>query len=282
MRKDKSKMTAKNPFGVRLRIFLLIFLAILILGTMTFMAIEDRSLIDALYFIIVTVATVGYGDVHPVTSLGKLFTVILIILGVGTFLGVIANVTEMMLSRREKQVRMEKLNMVIGVFFSEVGTQLIKDFADYDPNFDEVRKGLIVTEKWTHQDFLTVSRHLRSSDFKVEIQNADLQPLAAFLVGKRDFLVRLLENPILLEHESFTALLQAVFHLVEELDFRDDLRQLPPSDKMHIGGDIKRVYHLLVDQWLDYMEHLKDNYPYLFNLAMRTNPFDRKASVTVA
>jgi voltage-gated potassium channel len=281
LRKIKSKTKGINPKRIRLRIFLLIFLAILILGTIGFMAIENRSVIDAFYFIIVTVATVGYGDVHPVTPLGKLFTVILIILGVGTFLGVIANATEMMLSKREKQVRMEKLNMVIGVFFSEVGTQLIKDFVDYDPDFDEVRKGLIVTEKWTHQDFLTVSRHLRSSDFNVEVEKADLQPLASFLVGKRDFLVRLLENPILLEHESFTELLRAVFHLVEELDFRDDLRQLPPADKMHIGGDIKRVYHLLVDQWLDYMEHLKDNYPYLFNLAMRTNPFDRKASVTV-
>jgi voltage-gated potassium channel len=270
-----------NPIGVRLRIFLLIFLAILILGTISFMVIEDRSLIDAFYFIIVTMATVGYGDIHPVTLLGKLFTIILIILGVGTFLGVIANVTEMMLSKREKQVRMEKLNMVIGVFFSEVGTQLIKDFADYDPNFEEVRKGLIVTEKWTHQDFLDVSRHLRGSDFTVEIQNVDLQPLAVFLVGKRDFLVRLLENPILLEHEAFTNLLRAVFHLVEELDFRGDVMQLPHADKMHIGGDIKRVYHLLVDQWLDYMEHLKGNYPYLFNLAMRTNPFDRKASITV-
>ncbi len=246
------------------------------------MAIEDRSLTDSLYFIIVTIATVGYGDVHPVTPLGKLFTVILIILGVGTFLGVIANVTEMMLSKREKRVRMEKLKMVIGVFFSEVGTQLIKDFADYDPNFDEVRKGLIVTEKWTHQDFLTVSRHLQNAAFTVEIQNVDWQPLADFLIGKRDFLVRLLENPILLEHESFTNLLRAAFHLTEELDFREDLKQLPHADRMHIAGDIKRVYHLLVDQWLDYMEHLKDNYPYLFNLAMRTNPFDRKASVTVA
>ncbi len=274
-------MIATNPFQVRLRIFLVIFIAILILGTITFMVIEKRTLIDAFYFIIVTMATVGYGDVHPVTPLGKLFTVALIVLGVGTFLGVVANVTEMMLNKREKQVRMEKLNMVIGVFFSEVGTQLIKDFADYDPEFDEVRKGLIVTEKWTHQDFLTVSRHLRSSDFNVEVEKADLQPLAVFLVGKRDFLVRLLENPILLEHESFTELLRAVFHLVEELDFREDLRRLPPADKMHIGGDIKRVYHLLVDQWLDYMEHLKNNYPYLFNLAMRTNPFDQKASVTV-
>jgi len=38
---------------------------------------------------------------------------------------------------------------------------------------------------------------------------------------------------------------------------------------------------LLVQEWLDYMEYLKVNYPYLFSLAMRTNPFDRKASPVV-
>src|SRR4030043_47432 len=273
---------SKDPIQVRLRIYLIVFFAVMIVGTIGFMLIESKSLTDALYFIIVTIATVGYGDIHPATPLGKLFTILLIVLGVGTFLGVIANATEIMLSKREKQVRMEKLNMVIGVFFSEVGTQLIRDFADYDPNFDEVRKGLIVTEKWTHQDFLTVSRHLRVSDFKIEIQNVDLQPLAAFLIGKRDFLVRLLENPILLEHESFTNLLRAVFHLVEELDFRDDLRRLPPSDKTHIGGGVKRGEHTLVGPWAGSLRQLQENYPYLFSLAMRTNPFDRKASATVA
>ncbi|MDH4263997.1 MAG: potassium channel family protein [Deltaproteobacteria bacterium] len=40
---------------------------------------EDRSLTDAFYFIIVTIATVGYGDVHPGTPSGKVFTVILLL-----------------------------------------------------------------------------------------------------------------------------------------------------------------------------------------------------------
>ena len=93
--------------------------------------------------------------------------------------------------------------------------------------------------------------------------------------------MRLLENPTLLEHESFTELLRTVFHLTEELTFRDDIGRLPDPDKMHIAGDIKRVYHLLVNQWLTYMKHLKDNYPYLFSLAMRTNPFDQKASPVI-
>ena len=98
---------------------------------------------------------------------------------------------------------------------------------------------------------------------------------------KRDFLLRLLENPTLLEHEAFTDLLRAVFHLTEELQSRQSGIELPPNDYMHLAGDIKRVYSLLVQQWLDYMKYLKVNYPYLFSLAMRTNPFDQEASPVV-
>lgn len=90
--------------------------------------------------------------------------------------------------------------------------------------------------------------------------------------------MRLLENPNLLEHESFTELLRAVFHLTEELAHRKKIKQLSLSDNEHIGKDIKRVYGILVIQWLHYMQHLKENFPYLFSLAMRTNPFDETAS----
>src|SRR4030043_1839145 len=187
-----------------------------------------------------------------------------------------------LLNMREKRLRLEKMNMVIGTFFSEVGTRLIAHFSDFDPKLENIRANLIVRKEWSDQEFVAVIKRLKDYDYEVTIHVMNLEDLRIFLMAKRDFLVRLLENPILLEHESFTELLRAVFHLAEELAAREDLRQLPPSDKTHIGGDIKRVYHLLVDQWLDYMRHLKENYPYLFSLAMRTNPFDRKASATVA
>jgi hypothetical protein len=267
-----------DPIRFRLTINLIIFLAVLVVGTIVFMLVENRSIVDAFYYIIVTMATVGYGDIVPVTPAGKIIAILLIVTGVGTFLGVIANATELMLSRREKLVRMNKLNMVIGVFFSEVGNRLIRMFAQADPRFEEIQKGLIITEKWTHQDFLTVSDHLKGLKYGVEIAQTDLAALKDFLLKQRDFLVRLLENPTLLEHESFTDLLRSVFHLAEELAYREDLGQQPGPDRAHIAGDINRAYHFLVHQWVDYMEYLKVNYPYLFSLAMRTNPFDRQAS----
>ncbi len=182
---------------------------------------------------------------------------------------------------REKRTRMDKLNMVIGAFFSEVGTRLLTYFSDFDSKLDKLRQEFIVTNDWSNREFSALSKRLKNYDYGVEIQKVDLGHLHSFLVGKRGFLLRLLENPNLLEHESFTELLWAVFHLTEELAHRKDVRQLPDTDKEHLAGDIKRVYGLLVHQWLDYMQHLKDNYPYLFSLAMRTNPFDRNASPEV-
>jgi len=186
-----------------------------------------------------------------------------------------------LLNMREKRLRLEKLNMVIGTFFSEIGTRLIAYFSDSDPELDNIRKNLIVTKDWSDQEFAVVSKRLKDYDYGVEVQKINLEDLRIFLTGERDFLVRLLENPVLLEHESFTELLRAVFHLTEELAAREDLKKLPHTDCAHLAGDITRAYVLLVHEWLDYMRHLKDNYPYLFSLAMRTNPFDQSASPIV-
>ena len=87
----------------RLRVFLIVLLVVLVLGIFSLMIIEDLSLADSLYFTIVTVATVGYGDIHPATTAGKILALVLIITGVGTFLGVVANATEIMLNKREKK-----------------------------------------------------------------------------------------------------------------------------------------------------------------------------------
>jgi len=186
-----------------------------------------------------------------------------------------------LLSEREKRARLEKLNMVIGTFFSEVGTRLLTYLSDFDPRLSQIRQELMVADGWSEREFLSVSRRLRKYDYGVEIQKLNLRDLRGFLEGKRDFLVRLLENPTLLEHESFTDLLRAVFHLAEELGYREDVGELPDTDYKHLAGDIKRVYILLVHRWLEYMRHLKDNYPYLFSLALRSNPFDLDASPIV-
>jgi len=187
-----------------------------------------------------------------------------------------------LLTQREKRAMLEKLNMVIGAFFSEVGTALLSHFSSFDPESQKIKNELVVKGDWSDKEFLGAANRLKECDYQVRGQEGDLENLKAFLAARRDFLLRLLGNPNLLEHESFTQLLWAVFHLTEELNHRQKLNQLPDSDYEHLSGDIRRVYVLLVSQWLDYMHHLKNNYPYLFSLAVRTNPFDPEASPIVS
>lgn len=186
-----------------------------------------------------------------------------------------------LLNMREKRSRLEKLNMVIGAFFSEAGTHLLSYFSDRDPGRADIRLELRLSDRWTNEHFSHVTRRLKEYGYSVDIHKVDLVFLRGFLVDRRGFLLRLLENPNLLEHESFTELLLAVFHLMEELAAREDVKDLPDADCAHLAGDIKRAYVLIVHQWLAYMKHLKENYPYLFSLAMRTNPFDENASPIV-
>jgi hypothetical protein len=181
------------------------------------------------------------------------------------------------LTRREKQALMEKLNMVIGAFFSEVGTRLLGELATCDPEVEKVRRELIVNGRWTKKQFADAKRTIRGHEYKLDEHCANLTAMRETLIAQREFLLRLLENPNLLEHDTFTGLLMAVFHLTEELAARSDVRQLSEADLQHIAGDMKRVYVLLMAEWLDYMQHLRENYPYLFSFAIRTNPFDPEA-----
>ena len=186
-----------------------------------------------------------------------------------------------LLTEKEKGNRLEKLNLVMGAFISELGRPLLIRFSDADTNLTAIKNNLIVTGDWSMDHFLNVQKRLKEYNYEVDIGKVELDELRSLLLSKKDFLLRLLENPTLLEHESFTELIQAVFHLTEELDCRTNLRKCPPSDYKHLAGDIKRVYNLIVHQWMDYMKYLKNNYPYLFSLAMRTNPFDQNASPIV-
>ena len=186
-----------------------------------------------------------------------------------------------LLAEREKRAMLKKLNMVIGAFFGEVGTSLLEHFNGFDSNAERVSKHLMVSGEWSPEHFAQMQVVLQRHDYKIDSRAGDLHDLQNLMVAKRAFLLRLLENPNLLEHESFTELLWAVFHLAEELSHRPTVEGLPDSDYHHLSGDIRRAYRLLVREWLSHMEHLKNDYPYLFSLAVRTNPFDPNATVQV-
>jgi voltage-gated potassium channel len=82
-------------------IIVVLFSALLVaLGTVGYMLIENWSLLDSLYMTVITLSTIGYGEVHAVSQSGRIFTLVLIVLGVGFFLYVIGNVVQFLVEGR--------------------------------------------------------------------------------------------------------------------------------------------------------------------------------------
>jgi hypothetical protein len=177
---------------------------------------------------------------------------------------------------------MKKLNMVVGVFFIEVGADLLRMFTQFDRTSPDAVKLLQIGDKWTNEDFINAQKQIMSFEFKVEVQCGYIGDLQSFFRHKRRAIMSLMENPNLLEHESFTDMFLAVSHLGEELSMRKNLTMISTADTKHLAGDMKRAYVALVIEWLSYMRHLKNEYPYLYSLAVRTNPFNPDAKAEMS
>ena len=189
---------------------------------------------------------------------------------------------ERVLAQREKRALLKKLNMAIGAFFSEVGLELLKRFSVLIEKAEVLESQVEISPRWNKKEFAAAMAAARDFNYQVRITPSQLAELDNFLGGKRTFLLRLLENPNLLEHERFTDLLWAVFHASEELTFREkNFESLPESDYNHMAGDLRRAYSQLVSEWIAYNSHLKESYPYLFSLTARINPLNPQSSPIV-
>ena len=69
-----------------------------LVGSAGYMLIEHMSFLDALYMTVITITTVGYEEVKPLDTAGRLFTIAMIFVGVGTAYYVFAAITEVVVS----------------------------------------------------------------------------------------------------------------------------------------------------------------------------------------
>ncbi len=79
---------------------LILTAALILIGTSGYMIIEDWPVSDAIYMTIITLATVGYGEVHQVSGVGRIFTIFLIVSGVGYFMYVVGLLVQFLVEDR--------------------------------------------------------------------------------------------------------------------------------------------------------------------------------------
>lgn len=177
---------------------------------------------------------------------------------------IVTIIFERLIDYKEKNERINKLNMLVGIFFSEVGCELMHTIIKADENAKNV-----VTE---FDDLKKIERKLLEHDYDIDINKIDIEYLKNLLVKNNDLFINLISNENLLQHEIFTDLLMAVVHLRDEILFIEK-HGYSQIDLNHLNNDIIRVYKNISLQWINYLKYLEKFYPFLYNNAIRINPF---------
>lgn len=192
-------------------------------------------------------------------------------------------VIDRLLESRERENLMEKLSMLIGLFYQEMGLELLKTCAAADSEVSTLQKECHVTARWEEADYKKLEGILKQFHYKLDLDHVDLDALYRLLDSRKNLMVSLIANPSLLEHDTFSELLMSVNHMHEELTLRQALNSEDGNrrDREHLRMDLERVYGHLAQEWLLYMKHLKMRYPYLFATAMVNNPFENRLRTEV-
>jgi hypothetical protein len=182
---------------------------------------------------------------------------------------------------KDKKERLKKINMVLSVYFSEAGVELMQFFAREDDHLSDFQEFLLIKPQWDTRDYKNALKNLKAIKHHLYLSGPCLISLSEFLTAHRDLFLKLLENPFLVEHETFTDLIMSLSHAEQELSSRKNLLELNDNDYRHLMVDIERAYQLLLVEWLLYMNHLRKSYPFLYSFSIRTNPFDPDAEVEI-
>ncbi|MGL4772727.1 MAG: hypothetical protein ACRC2K_04090 [Clostridium sp.] len=185
-------------------------------------------------------------------------------------------IIDRLLEKREKSHFVEKVNMLIGVFFTDLGTSMLAELVKGDTNLSELINANICTKKWDDISCNELQGKLLKHDFKIDINKVDIDKVRNTLAINRDLITNLIMNENVHEHEGFTDALMSLLHLREEMETRC-CHKLEAFELEHIAGDMADAYMNLSIEWCQYMNYLSKNYPKLFVKALINNPFDKRA-----
>ena len=90
-----------------------VLVGLFILGTAGYSILEGWSLLDSAYMTVITLSTVGFGEVHPLSQAGRVFTIVLTLGGVGAVAYALSNMFEILLSEDALEVRREKRRQTV-------------------------------------------------------------------------------------------------------------------------------------------------------------------------
>lgn len=97
---SESKSAASKLGNRSDQLIILLFLGYLSVGSVFYHLVEKWNWLDSIYFTVITLATVGYGDFAPKTAPGKVFTIFYVFIGIGIFIFTANHVLKKRVERR--------------------------------------------------------------------------------------------------------------------------------------------------------------------------------------
>ncbi|MDY6793941.1 MAG: potassium channel protein [Actinomycetota bacterium] len=161
----------------------ILLVTVVLVGTLGYMIIEGQSFLNAFYMVIITITTIGYGETFVLGTGGRIFTIFLVIAGVGTVGYTLVSAVEFMIENSfsgimgRRKMRKDIENMVghyILCGYGRVGQHIADDLKDADAEFIIIENDPTATDKALENGFLVI-RNDATSDIVLKsagIENA--------------------------------------------------------------------------------------------------------------
>ena len=164
-----------------------------------------------------------------------------------------------------------------------MGLSLLRILSVADERSQALGEALVVSGRWSAKDFDAASRRLADQPCVVRLERLSLdEPEGLPRRGNGTSSCACWRTRTCSSTSRSPTCCGRSFTSPRSSSYRSSLQGLSESDAAHLAGDIKRAHELLISQWLTYIRHLQKDYPYLFSLAVRTNPFNPEARVEIA
>jgi voltage-gated potassium channel len=169
--------------------------AIIVIGTVGYLIIERWSFIDSIYQTITTLSTVGFQEVHPLSTAGRIFTMVLILIGTGTMLYAATAVVQYLLEgnlgnilgRRRMKTEIAKLKgHTILCGYGKVGKEVAHVFKDEKTPFVIIEQDEKACAKATGDGFLCVNMNAANDEALKEAGILNAKALVAALGSDAD------------------------------------------------------------------------------------------------
>lgn len=164
--------------------------------------------------------------------------------------------------------KVKKINVIISAFFVEAGASIMNGMSELNKNNDELIQVLKIDELNKVNENI-IKKKIKDFKYDIYADPEKLGKLGSVLDQYRDFTLNMLGNDNLLEHDSFTDMLWAVFHVDDELNMRKDFKMFTKNDTDHLSIDILRAYSAVLSEWIGYLRYLHDEYPFLYVIAIK-------------